>query len=131
VRHRSEAATALLSMAGFVGAPRCSSTASCAPTWETTADVGRLHPRGPYVEISPADADRFGVVAGQDVVVTSARGSMQARAVVTPTVRPGQLFAPMHDPQVNGLTFPSFDPSSRQPSYKHCAVAVRPRRHWE
>ncbi|MBW3645384.1 MAG: nitrate reductase [Actinobacteria bacterium] len=105
--------------------------------WHTETRTGKsavlatLHPAGPYVEISPVDADRFGVVAGQEVVVTSARGSMRARAVVTPTVRPGQLFAPMHDPQVNALTFPSFDPSSRQPSYKHCAVAIRPRRHWE
>jgi assimilatory nitrate reductase catalytic subunit len=31
----------------------------------------------------------------------------------------------MHEPQVNRLTFPSFDPYSRQPSYKACAVQIR------
>jgi len=30
----------------------------------------------------------------------------------------------MHFGTVNQLTFPSFDPYSRQPSYKACAVAV-------
>jgi assimilatory nitrate reductase catalytic subunit len=28
----------------------------------------------------------------------------------------------MHFPEVNRLTFPAFDPHSRQPSYKACAV---------
>jgi assimilatory nitrate reductase catalytic subunit len=64
-------------------------------------------------------------------MVTSARGSMRARAKVTTAVRAGQVFIPMHDAQVNRLTHPSFDPSSRQPSYKHCAVAVRPLERWE
>ena len=48
-----------------------------------------------------------------------------AAAFVTPTVQPGQLFIPMHYRETNELTYPSFDPHSRQPSYKHCAVAVR------
>jgi len=30
----------------------------------------------------------------------------------------------MHFAAVNQLTFPSFDPHSRQPSYKACAVAL-------
>jgi anaerobic selenocysteine-containing dehydrogenase len=32
----------------------------------------------------------------------------------------------MHYARTNQLTFPDFDPHSRQPSYKTCAVAVRP-----
>ncbi len=32
---------------------------------------------------------------------------------------------PMHYPEANRLTFPAFDPYSRQPSYKACAVAVQ------
>jgi hypothetical protein len=31
----------------------------------------------------------------------------------------------MHDPEVNVLTFPAFDPHSKQPSYKFSAVDVR------
>jgi assimilatory nitrate reductase catalytic subunit len=45
-------------------------------------------------------------------------------AFVTPTVQPGQLFIPMHYREVNQLTFPAFDPYSRQPSYKACAVKI-------
>ena len=84
-----------------------------------------LYPRDPYVEISQADADSAGVAPDEWVEIASARGSMRARARVTSTVRPGQVFMAMHDPAVNRLTFPSFDPSSRQPSYKHCAAVVR------
>ncbi|HVL03709.1 MAG TPA: molybdopterin-dependent oxidoreductase, partial [Acidimicrobiales bacterium] len=96
-----------------------------------SAVLRTLHPEGPYVEISAADAEAYAVVAGRWAMVTSARGSMRARARITTSVRPGQIFIPMHDAQVNRLTSPSFDPSSRQPSYKHCAVSIRPVETWE
>ena len=38
---------------------------------------------------------------------------------------------PMHDPDTNRLTSPSFDPHSRQPSYKYAAVDVRPGEAWD
>jgi predicted molibdopterin-dependent oxidoreductase YjgC len=41
-------------------------------------------------------------------------------------VCPGQVFLPMHDPQVNQLTHWAVDPHSRQPSYKAAAVQVTP-----
>ena len=56
--------------------------------------------------------------------MTSRRGAIDAVAFVTPTVAPGQVFLPMHYETVNQLTFPVFDPYSRQPGYKHCAVNV-------
>ena len=96
-----------------------------------SAVLRTLHPEGPYVEISAADAEAHTLAAGQWAMVTSARGSMRARTRVTTSVRPGQVFIPMHDAQVNRLTHPSFDPSSRQPSYKHCAVSIRPVESWE
>jgi len=43
---------------------------------------------------------------------------------VTNVVRPGQVFVPMHYAETNQLTFPSFDPHSRQPSYKASAVSI-------
>ncbi len=79
----------------------------------------------PYIEIAPADADARKVVAGSWVTVASARGSMQARAVITTAVTSGQVFVPMHYPETNRLTAAAFDPYSRQPSYKSCAVEVR------
>jgi assimilatory nitrate reductase catalytic subunit len=90
-----------------------------------SAILRTLYPEKPYVEISPADAVALGVVADEWVVVRSARGEMEARAYVTPTVAPGQIFVPMHYAGTNRLTNASFDPHSRQPSYKSAAVGVR------
>jgi len=39
-------------------------------------------------------------------------------------VQPGQIFIPMHYDVTNKLTRAEFDPHSRQPSYKHCAVRL-------
>ncbi|TSJ79725.1 molybdopterin oxidoreductase family protein [Rariglobus hedericola] len=84
----------------------------------------KLAPTSLYVEINPADAARLGIANNDDVLVSSRRGDAEAFAVVTSTVQPGQLFMPMHFDAVNRLTFPSFDPHSRQPSYKACAVRL-------
>ncbi|HEV7887860.1 MAG TPA: nitrate reductase [Acidimicrobiales bacterium] len=78
----------------------------------------------PYVEISPADAAARSLASGEWAAVRSARGAMKARARVTPTVATGQVFVPMHYVATNLLTNPSFDPYSRQPSYKSGAVEV-------
>jgi assimilatory nitrate reductase catalytic subunit len=85
----------------------------------------KLHPRDPYVEINPDDAQALGLLNGRWAVVESRRGSAVARAFVTPTVPAGQLFLPMHDGSTNRLTLAEFDPESRQPAYKACAVRVR------
>jgi assimilatory nitrate reductase catalytic subunit len=39
-------------------------------------------------------------------------------------VQPGQVFMPMHYATTNRLTHAAFDPYSRQPAYKACAVRV-------
>ena len=101
-----------------------------ASQWHTQTRTGKsavlrkLYPKEPYVEIHPQDAAHWGLVAGDPVRVTSRRGSLVAVAVLSPTVQAGQIFIPMHDVQTNRLTFPAFDPQSRQPSYKACAVRV-------
>ena len=53
------------------------------------------------------------------------RGVVETRelACPRPVVQPGQVFLPMHCDAVNRLTAAEFDPHSRQPSYKACAVA--------
>jgi assimilatory nitrate reductase catalytic subunit len=83
-----------------------------------------LAPSEIYVELSPTDAKRLNVATGSSVQVVSRRGRVGARVFVTTTVRPGNAFIPMHYEGMNRLTFPSFDPYSRQPGYKACAVRV-------
>lgn len=86
----------------------------------------KLYPKQLHVEIAPEDAARLGIAPDQWVIVESRRGKVQARAFVAPTVPKGSVFLPMHDEATNRLTLSSFDPYSRQPSYKACAVRVRP-----
>ena len=84
----------------------------------------KLYPEEAYVEVNPTDATRLRLKENDTVVIRSRRGEMQASVYIAPTVQPGQIFLPMHYPEVNRLTHPSFDPHSRQPNYKHCAVAL-------
>jgi assimilatory nitrate reductase catalytic subunit len=84
-----------------------------------------LAAKDPYVEVAPSDADERGIEHGEWVQVLSPRGSMRARARVTPIVAAGQVFVPMHYAETNLLTNASFDPYSRQPSYKHGTCDVR------
>jgi assimilatory nitrate reductase catalytic subunit len=78
------------------------------------------------VEISPLDAERLEIDPNDWVQIESRRGKMRARAFVTHVVQPGQVFIPMHFAETNQLTFPAFDPHSRQPAFKACAVRLRP-----
>ncbi|QDU90454.1 Nitrate reductase [Pirellulimonas nuda] len=89
-----------------------------------SAVLRKLYPAGVYVEVNPGDARREGVRPQQRVWVASRRGRVAATAYVTPTIRPGQLFMPMHYPETNRLTLSHFDPHSHQPSYKDCAVRI-------
>ncbi len=90
-----------------------------------SAVLRALYPAEIYVEINPEDARALKIKSNQRVVVESQRGSLVAKAFVTPTVQPGQVFLPMHYETTNQLTLAHFDPYSRQPSYKNCAVSVR------
>jgi len=89
----------------------------------------QLYPDNAYIEINPGDAQRLHIVSGDSVQVTSRRGSMTASAFVTHNVASGQVFVPMHYAATNQLTHGSFDPYSRQPSYKACAVRIAPGRY--
>ncbi len=85
----------------------------------------QLYPGAIYVEINPIDAQEARVKSHELVLVESRRGAIQARAVITGTTAPGQIFVPMHYAATNQLTLSAFDPDSRQPAYKACAVRIR------
>ncbi|TAE79079.1 MAG: nitrate reductase, partial [Verrucomicrobia bacterium] len=84
----------------------------------------KLSPAAPYIEIHPDDAARLGLKEHDLARIRSRRGEMLASVYLAPTMRPSQVFLPMHYPEVNRLTHPSFDPHSRQPNYKACAVSI-------
>jgi assimilatory nitrate reductase catalytic subunit len=81
----------------------------------------------PYVEIHPLAARKLGIEAGDIVRVTSRRGEMFVPAKITRAIRPDTVFIPYHwggKQAANQLTVRAFDPISRIPEYKVCAVQV-------
>lgn len=89
-----------------------------------SAVLRKLSPAELYVEVNPKDARALEIKPNDLVKVSSQRGEISARAFVTGNVKPGHVFLAMHDARVNQLTFPVFDPYSRQPGYKGCAVRL-------
>jgi anaerobic selenocysteine-containing dehydrogenase len=100
--------------------------------WHTNTRTGKsavlrsLYPEKPYVEINPVDARKLRIEPNSRVAISSRRGRIECAAFVTATVQAGQIFIPMHYEVTNVLTRAEFDPYSRQPSYKHCAVRIEP-----
>ena len=78
----------------------------------------KLYPKSIYVEINPSDASQHSIKPNDWIYIDSHRGRIKARAFVTQSIQPGQLFIPMHYEQTNQLTDAVFDPHSSQPSYK-------------
>ncbi|HUE75736.1 MAG TPA: molybdopterin oxidoreductase family protein [Chloroflexota bacterium] len=85
------------------------------------------HAPEPWVEIHPQAAARLSIQNNDRVRVRTLRGTMELRAMVTPTIRPDTLFIPFHyghREAVNQLTIPAVDPTVKIPEYKVCAAAV-------
>lgn len=97
-------------------------------TMTMRADELRRSYRECYVEIHPDDAEPRGIVTGDDVRLTSRRGEATVKARVVGRPQPGMVFVPWHwedDPSlINLVTINAFDPGSKQPEFKICAVRM-------
>jgi assimilatory nitrate reductase catalytic subunit len=100
--------------------------------WHTRTKTGRVNlleslaPEA-WVEINPADADELKIRTGDVVRLASPRGAVErVTARVTEIVRAGEVFMPFHYDEAcaNRLTNDEFDPISREPNYKQCAVRI-------
>ena len=78
------------------------------------------------IEIHPKDAEKFGIGEGQTVKVTSRRGEVEAKALVTERSQEGVVFMNFHfkEAAVNQLTNAALDPIGKIPEYKVCAVKI-------
>lgn len=98
--------------------------------WHTMTITGKLaalqniHPE--FLHVHPQDAMRFRISDGAKVIVRSRRGQAEFTAHLTDTVRPGVVFATFHSARhlVNRATHDVYDPVSKQPAFKRCAVSV-------
>lgn len=81
-----------------------------------------------YVEVNPSDAARLGIANGDLVLVESRRGQVTAPAWIEGRGSPpeGSVFVPFFDETllINRVTLEAYDPWSKQPDYKKCAVKL-------
>jgi anaerobic selenocysteine-containing dehydrogenase len=85
----------------------------------------QLYPQNVYVEVNSSDAAKYKLQPEQQIIVESQRGKLLATVAISHNIGPGQVFIPMHYVETNRLTRAHFDPHSKQPSYKDCAVRLR------
>ena len=84
---------------------------------------------GGYVEVNPEDALAADLEEGQEVVISSRRGSVQARVKISDGVPPGTIFLAFHwrEAPANRLTHDfALDPVAKIPEYKISAVRLEP-----
>ncbi len=100
--------------------------------WHTRTKTGRvpilerLSPR-PWLEMNPRDGRALGLKPAERVDVVSRRGAIRNLDLrLTETVGAGQVFVPFlwAEANANQATQSAFDPISREPNYKQCAVRV-------
>ena len=94
---------------------------------QTRRDAGPVaKQRQNFIEMHRGDAKRLGVSHGEIVRVASRRGVIEAEVWVSPRVRRGCVWMPMHfaEQRVNLLTNDAGDSVTGTGEYKVCAVRV-------
>ncbi len=91
-----------------------------------TAQLAEKQPEA-WIEIHPRDAKMRGIGHGDQVEVTTKRGRVEVRALVSRQVRRGCIWMPMHFPEAraNLLTNDQGDPITQTAEYKVCAAQVK------
>jgi anaerobic selenocysteine-containing dehydrogenase len=104
--------------------------------WHTRTKTGRvailehLSPSA-WLEMNPRDGRALKLKPTDRVDVVSRRGVIRDLELrLTETIGPGQVFVPFHwvEANANRATQSAYDPVSREPNYKQCAVRVEPAR---
>ncbi len=100
--------------------------------WHTRTKTGavpmlqNMSPRA-WLEMNPVDAARLGLRSHDTVKIASRRSTVEGVELrVTGIIGPGQVFMPFHFAETNAnlVTIDAFDPISREPNFKQCAVRV-------
>lgn len=100
--------------------------------WHTrtkTAGVEMLNRMVPnaWLEMNPVDARRLKLSSHDRVTLVSRRSQVTNLELrITGIIAPGQVFMPFHFSESNSnlVTLGAFDPISREPNFKQCAVRV-------
>ena len=79
-----------------------------------------------FLELNPGDAENLGIAEGDEINVTSRRGTVTLKTDVTDRVGKGLVFMAFHflESNANILTNPAMDPIAKIPEFKVCAVKL-------
>jgi len=90
------------------------------------ADVLDALEPGPTASLNPRELARNGIKPGEQVRVTTRRGSIELTARADRAVQEGTIFIPFAyvEAAANILTNPQLDPIGKIPEYKYCAVRI-------
>ena len=83
--------------------------------------------RGESLDVSPEDAESYGLAEGERVRVTSRRGSLEVPVRIDPSLRAGLTFMTLHfqdDVKTNILTIDATDPKSGTAEFKATAIRI-------
>jgi formate dehydrogenase major subunit len=92
------------------------------------ADVLDALEPGPTASLHPKELARSGIKPGEQLRVTTRRGSIELTARADRAVQEGIIFIPFAyvEAAANILTNPQLDPIGKIPEYKYCAVKIGP-----
>jgi len=106
--------------------------------WHTMSKTGKVnklkqHVAESFLEIHPSDAAKRKIKENDIVEIFNNRGNARVKAKLSPDIKPGAVFMPMHWGKVlnsdlnraNNLTNNLVDPKSKEPDFKFSAVQVR------
>jgi formate dehydrogenase alpha subunit len=97
-------------------------------TGSMTRKVHELNKVAPeaYIEINPDDAKKLKIQSGDLIHVSSRRGSISLKALVSEKPSQGMVFIPFHyhEAAANILTSSELDPICKIPELKVCAVKI-------
>jgi predicted molibdopterin-dependent oxidoreductase YjgC len=83
--------------------------------------------RGESLDISPEDAESYGLAEGERVRAVSRRGQVEVPVRIDPSLRPGLTFMTLHfqdDVATNLLTIDATDPKSGTAEFKATAIRI-------
>ncbi len=80
-----------------------------------------------FVALHPTDAATLDVTDGDQLAVSSRRGTIELAARIDSGVEPGCVFIPFHfrEAAANTLTTDALDPFGKIPEFKYCAVQIQ------
>lgn len=87
-----------------------------------------LHAIAPeaHVSVHPDDLKALDMSDGEQVTVSSRRGTITLKSRADTAVARGSIFIPFHfrEAAVNLLTLDALDPDGKIPAFKYCAVRI-------